>query len=299
MILRLCLVLSLSLIAFNSHAQILSAPISISEEGTTQKAGEDPEVAKARSELEASKVKPSQKDDSKSEEVVESAPAAPVATPTPAPKSTTDEVLGVSDDQSPDGSLGKKKDVVEVEEKNNEPSKWRRINFFAARRWFRLNVGRVWSQWSDISSELKDGSLLTGFRVIQPLEDTGFSVGLGIDFLYGSGDSFNAESIRSTHIVLETEYEKKLHEHFAFVPGLSLEYADSNIRKVVANNGNEVTYRKFSAGSTFGVVPAIGMRALPSDNFSVDLIPGYAFYFASPESKMGGLSLRLRFNLAL
>ncbi len=285
MIWRLVLLFALSLGA--AQAQIQSAPISISEEGETQKPGEDPEVARARSELEASKIKPSKKDGQET-------PPAPESTEQEAKKS--EDALEVAEDQSPDGSLTKKKE--ELAEQSNQ-RQWKRVHLFAARRWFRLNVGRVWSSWSDVAPELKDGSLLTGFRLVQPIEDTGYSVGLGIDFLHGSGDSFNAESIRSTHVVLENEYSRAFAEHFSFVAGLSLEYADTNIRKVIANNQNEVTYRKYAAGSTFGVVPAFGLRARPSESVHIDLVPGYAFYFSSPEDKMGGLSLRLRLNIAL
>ncbi len=288
---RLVVILLGALFFSSARAQIQSAPISISEEGETQKPGEDPEVAKARSELEASKVKPSKVEDSAA------TPTIVAPTQESAPKKEED-VLGVSEDQSPDGSLGKDK-KEEAKKETIAPTQWKKINFFAARRWFRLNAGRVWSSWGDISPELKDGSLLTGFRVVQPIEETGFSVAFGIDFLHGSGDSFNAESIRSTHIVWENEYERPINQHFSFMSGLSLEYADTNIRKVIANNQTEVTYKKFGSGSTFGVVPAFGLRAKPGENFSVDLIPGYAFYFSSPESEMGGLSVRLRVNIAL
>lgn len=291
MILRLIILFAFSL--GMAQAQIQSAPISITEEGETQKPGEDPEVARARSELEASKVKPSKKEGEAAEGQAKSAP------PPPAEEESSKQnadALGISEDQSPDGTLGAS--TVEKEQPRAR-SEWKRINFFNARRWFRLNLGRVWSSWSDIAPELKDGSLLTGFRVVQPIEETGFSVALGIDFLHGSGDSFNAESIRSTHVVLENEYERAFAEHFSFVAGLSLEYADTNIRKVIANNQSEVTYRKYGASSTFGVVPAFGLRARPSESVHIDLVPGYAFYFSSPADKMGGLSVRLRFNIAL
>lgn len=283
MILRLIILFTFSL--GMAQAQIQSAPISITEEGETQKPGEDPEVARARSELEASKVKPSKKDGEAVGEEAEEESSKQSA-----------DALGINEDQSPDGTLSAP--TVEKEQPRAR-SEWRRINFFNARRWFRLNLGRVWSSWSDIAPELKDGSLLTGFRVVQPIEETGFSVALGIDFLHGSGDSFNAESIRSTHVVLENEYERAFAEHFSFVAGLSLEYADTNIRKVIANNQSEVTYRKYGASSTFGVVPAFGLRARPSESVHIDLVPGYAFYFSSPADKMGGLSVRLRFNIAL
>ena len=266
-----------------TQAQIQGTPISISEEGQTQKPGEDPEVAKARSELEASKVKPSQKDD-----------------------------LGVAEDQSPDGTLSgeapkkvAQPDQSPSEEKKDEelPSavahKWDKIKFFKARRWFRLNVGVTSSTWSDISSELKDGSLITGFRLVQPIEETGFAVALGVDFLHATEDSFNSESTRSTHVALELERARKFSKHFSFVGSIGLEYADTNIRKVVANDSQNVTYKKFGAASTFGLVPSLGARAHIGDSVLIDLMAVRSFYFSSPESEMGGYGGILRFNLGL
>lgn len=297
---KLLLVITLACLSFSQkiEAQVLGTPISITEEGQTQKPGEDPEVAKARSELEASKVKPSVTDPSGEQ--------APSAKP-------VDE-LGVSEDQSPDGTISGEVKPTKAEEKKEEkvegaaevhevakkPSiDWKRINFFAAPRWFRLTGGRLWSTWSKIDSSLEDGSLITGFRIVQPVEGTPFSMAFGLDVVHGSGDSFNAESVRSTHVVLENEYDHSFTPKFSLVYGLSLEYADSNIRKVIGNNSERVTYEKFASGSTFGLVPAVSLRVKPADSFMLDLTPGYAFYFASPHDEMGGLSLRLRLNFAL
>lgn len=307
-----------------AHAQVLGTPISITEEGDSQKPGEDPEVARARSELEASKIKPSAKDpngdkvdqtpddlnvaeDQSPDGTISGDKIQPVATPAPTPAAAVVEKPEV-EAEAPAAAVVEeevKSEAATTEVEKSEvqvaPARvnWKKLSFFKAPRWFRLSGGRLWSSWSKISPELEDGSRIIGFRVVQPVETTRYSMGFGLDVVHGSGDSFNAESVRSTHVVLENEYDHAMGEKLSLVYGLSFEYADSNIRKVIANNDQNVTYQKFAAGSTFGLVPAVSVRLKATDNFLIDLTPGYAFYFASPYDEMGGLSLRLRLNFAL
>jgi hypothetical protein len=269
-----------------------NAPINVSEEGVGQMEGETLDEAKARRELELSRVKPALSDDGKVKE--------------------EKLVQEVKPDDSPDGSLDSSGDPLPKEiaaesakpeeavqdVKVVEPAKRKA---FAKRKLSKavfVTTSYQFSKWSKISSKLKDGSMLYGAGMIHSLNDNWELIG-SLSFTHGSGDDFSPENMRVLSLKFGGNYLHQFAESMSLLGGLSLLVNDYNIRSVRSRNDQVISYDRYGSGGALGSVVDLGIRAFVTETHSVDVFASYYLYFANELKDGGGPAIGVRVNFGL
>jgi hypothetical protein len=312
------------LFSLNVFAQ--NAPIEVSNEKSNlpkdiqNNYSTDPDVLKAKRELESSQIKAdadetvaSEEEESSEDKTEESSDEevavtpTPVATPAPVPtpaqtivkkeKRKFKEVSGdFADDllmqvNSSDDQIKtiKKKKV----KKEKEPYRLFSEGFLARKRYFQLSTGWMNSRWDKIDSNLKKGSRVNALRIVQALSPN-VHLGLGLDFVHPKEDSLVPENIRLFQFRVNAEYYKKLHRSIYLISGMGATVADYNIRKVASKSGNTVTYNSYGNGMAFGLIPELGLRFNFLKEISFDIMGDYSYYFTKPESYFSGVGIHLR-----
>lgn len=154
---------------------------------------------------------------------------------------------------------------------------------------FNFGMGYVFSRWSQISSEFKNGSL--AFQVGSSRQ---FSrhVEAGVNFLFlsGSDNSSNQENIYS----LSVSFDARYYLFSGFIKpyvGLGLGFGSFRAWSLRSETPTSVIYAKHAGGYLVGSTPSLGIRIRALPWMSVDLAANYVAYFTTPAYKAGGLGV--------
>jgi|GEM_PF-5153786 hypothetical protein len=257
-----------------------SAPISISGDGLAGKKGEDEVTMRAREELSRSRVKKaeeSKEDEAKPDQVIE--------------KHVTE--------QKEEQIKPEPKHEPEAKPKPESRSAWtQNLSFEKRPSFIEFSWGSLFSSWSDVSSELKDNSWLTGFtwgRFFHPK----LSSSIGIEFVHPQEQQYVAEEVRLFQISGTLKHHHKVSKDFSVVSGGSLLIADWNVRKKVSTANSQEVYQSYGSGSGVGLRPEASLRWHLSNSSHLDLKSSWTQYFGSPQSDFGGLGLALQLHVQL
>lgn len=261
-----------------------SAPISISGDGMAGEKGEDEATMKAREELARSKVKKVEGEESREK-------------PGPAEKQDEkqeqkeqEKQVAASESEPENKSKPKTAEV--------RPSWTEDLSFQERPSFIEFSFGTLFSSWSEVSSELEDDSLVTGFtwgRFFHPK----LSSSVGIEFVHPQEQQYVVEEVRVFQLAGTLKHHHGLTKDFSVVSGGSLLIADWNVRKKLSTANSQDVYQNYGSGSGVGLRPEASLRWHVSDSSALDLKSSWTQYFGSPQRDFGGLGLSLQLHIQL
>lgn len=169
--------------------------------------------------------------------------------------------------------------------------------FFLRRGYGRFNLGGgyVFSNWSGMSPELKNGSLaffLGGSRQYSRRIEGGLSFML----LNGSDNSRNEENIYAITVNIDTRWFM-LTGRIKPYAGLSLGFGSFRAWSLRSETPTSVIYAKHAGGYLIGATPSLGVRIQTFPWLALDVATVYNAYFTSASRKAGGLGILTTLSL--
>lgn len=122
--------------------------------------------------------------------------------------------------------------------------------------------------------------------------------GLSQSFLHAQDSDMVVENTTMSITKLFVQRSKFLRERVYIFGMMGLSFADYNIRRVVYENENLITYKKVKSGFAVGIAPEIGFRYMIQNGIYADLSVEYSVFFGRDNGNLGDFAIRPRLNMS-